>query len=47
MKSVTDADHESTKETLYLLSNQANAKWIQESIKQAEKGEFVEVNLDD
>ncbi|ABV78577.1 hypothetical protein [Rickettsia bellii] len=47
MKSITDEDDESTKETLYLLSNSVNAKWIQESIKQAEKGEFIEVDLDD
>lgn len=44
---LTEEEYESTKETLYLLSNPANADWIRESIKQAERGEFVEVNLDD
>jgi len=34
-------------ETLYLLSNHVNAAKIYESIEQAKKGIFVEVNLDD
>ncbi|WP_341788511.1 MULTISPECIES: type II toxin-antitoxin system Phd/YefM family antitoxin [unclassified Rickettsia] len=44
---ITEEEYESTKETLYLLSNPANAEWLQESIEQAKRKEFVEVNLDD
>ncbi|MCC8377048.1 MAG: hypothetical protein LN567_01415 [Rickettsia endosymbiont of Graphium doson] len=47
MKSITDEDDESTKETLYLLSNSVNASRIMEAIKRAERGEFIEVDLDD
>ncbi|CAK6511772.1 hypothetical protein [Rickettsia helvetica] len=47
MKSNTNEDEESTKETLYLLSNPVNAKRIKEAIEQAEKGELLKVNLDD
>lgn len=44
---ITEEEYESTKETLYLLSNPDNAEWLQESIEQAKRREFVEVNLDD
>ena len=44
---LTEEEYESTKETLYLLSNPANADWIRESMKQEERREFVEINLDD
>ena len=39
------ADFESWKETLYLLSNPANAKELRESIAELEAGKGVERNL--
>lgn len=36
-------EYEALMETLYLFSNPANAAQINESMKQAERGEFVEV----
>lgn len=44
---ITEDEYESTKETLYLLSNPANANRIKKSMEQAKRGEFVKVNLDD
>lgn len=44
---LTEEEYESTKETLYLLSNPANANRIKKSIEQAKRGEFAKVNLDD
>lgn len=44
---LTEEDYESTQETLYLLSNSINAARIRESIEQAEKSEFVDVDLND
>ncbi|WP_016917591.1 type II toxin-antitoxin system Phd/YefM family antitoxin [Rickettsia honei] len=44
---LTEEEYESTKETLYLLSNLANANRIKKSIEQAKSGEFAKVNLDD
>jgi len=44
---LTEEEYESTKETLYLLSNPANANQIKKSIEQAKRGEFAKVNLDD
>lgn len=38
-------DYEAIKETLYLLKSPANAKALFESIEQAEKGDFVEMEL--
>ncbi len=43
---ITEEEYESITKTLDLLSNPANAKWIQESMQQAKRKEFVEVNLD-
>lgn len=42
-----EEDYESIQETLYLLSNPVNADRIKEAIKQAEKEEFTDVDLDD
>ncbi|MDF7681569.1 type II toxin-antitoxin system Phd/YefM family antitoxin [Enterobacteriaceae bacterium ESL0689] len=36
-------EYEALMETVYLFSNPANATHINESMKQAERGEFVEV----
>jgi antitoxin YefM len=36
------ADYESLEETLYLLSDPANAEHLQKSMAQAEAGEFIE-----
>jgi antitoxin YefM len=36
-------EYEALMETVYLFSNPANAAHINESMKQAERGEFVEV----
>jgi antitoxin YefM len=36
------ADYESLEETLYLLSDPANAEHLQKSMAQAEVGEFIE-----
>ncbi|EEJ4252297.1 type II toxin-antitoxin system Phd/YefM family antitoxin [Salmonella enterica subsp. enterica serovar 4,[5],12:b:-] len=36
-------EYEALIETVYLFSNPANAEHINESMKQAERGEFVEV----
>lgn len=44
---LTEEDYESTQETLYLLSNPINATRIRQSIEQAKKGEFANVDLDD
>ncbi|ACR47357.1 antitoxin of toxin-antitoxin [Rickettsia peacockii str. Rustic] len=44
---LTEEEYESTKETLYLLSNLANANRIKKSIEQTKRGEFAKVNLDD
>jgi antitoxin YefM len=44
---LTEEDYDSIQETLYLLSNPANANRIKESMEQAEKGEFANVDLDD
>lgn len=44
---LAEEDYNSIKETLYLLSNQANAEALNESIIQAQNKNFVDVNLDD
>jgi len=44
---LTEEDYNSAQETLYLLSNPANAARMRESIKQANNSELVEVDLDD
>lgn len=38
-------DYDSLQETLYLLSSKANADRLHESLKQAERGEFVHHDL--
>ena len=43
---MVEEDFNSLNETLYLLSNNVNAKKLQESIDQGKKGLFVEVDLD-
>jgi len=44
---LAEEDYNSIKETLYLLSSQANAEALNESIIQAQNKNFVDVNLDD
>lgn len=44
---LSEDDYNSVRETLYLLSNPANAEKLQKSIKQAQKRQFVEVDLDE
>ena len=44
---LAEEDYNSIKETLYLLSNQANADILKESMIQAQNNGFVTVNLDD
>lgn len=44
---LTEEDYSSTQETLYLLSNPINASRIRESVAQAEKGEFINIDLND
>ena len=41
------ADYESLEETLYLLSDPANAEHLRKSMAQAEAGEFVEFDPDE
>jgi len=43
---ITEEEYESTKETLYLLSNPVNAARIRDAMERAERREFVEVNFD-
>jgi len=43
---LAEEDYNSIQETLYLLSNQANADRIRESMKQAANSEFIDVDLD-
>ena len=43
---IPKSDYDSLKETLYLLSNPNNAKHLNVSIKQDQKGEYESVNLD-
>ena len=44
---ITEEDHNSLHETLYLLSNPINAERIKESVQQAQKGQFKAVDLDE
>jgi antitoxin YefM len=44
---LAEEDYNSIKETLYLLSNQANADILKESMIQAQNNCFVTVDLDD
>ena len=44
---MTEDDYNSLQETLYLLSSAKNSSRLFESMKQAESGDFVEVNLED
>tara|TARA_B110000503_G_C6963133_1_gene335950 strand:- start:390 stop:641 length:252 start_codon:yes stop_codon:yes gene_type:complete len=44
---LAEEDYNSIKETLYLLSSQANVDILQESIIQAKNNNFATVNLDD
>lgn len=44
---MTEDDLNSLNETLHILSSQKNAAKLFESIKQAEDGDFVEVDLED
>ena len=41
------ADYEGLQETLYLLSDPANAEHLRKSVAQAEAGEFVEFKPDE
>ena len=40
-------DFESMSETIYLLSSKANAKWIYESIKEAENGQTKSFSIEE
>ena len=42
---LSEEDYSAIQETMYLLSTPANAKHLQESINQAEKGDLHEVDL--
>jgi len=44
---MSESDFNALQETLYLLSNPRNAKKLKESIKQAQDGEFVDVDWDE
>ena len=44
---LAEEDYNSIKETLYLLSSQANAAMLQKSMIQAQNNNFVTVDLDD
>ena len=44
---LAEEDYNSIKETLYLLSNQANTDTLKESMIQAQNNRFITVNLDD
>lgn len=46
MVMMTESDYNAVQETLYLLSSRRNAERLEESFYQAERGEFVEVDLD-
>jgi antitoxin YefM len=46
MVMMTESDYNSVHETLYLLSSRKNAERLVESLQQAERGEFVAVDLD-
>ena len=43
---LTEEDYNSIQETLYLLSNQANANRIRESMNQAANSKFIAIELD-
>ena len=47
MVMLTEADYKAMEETLYLSSNNNNARRLEESFQQAKNGDFVEVNLDE
>ena len=47
MVMLTEADYKAMEETLYLFSNNNNARRLEESFQQAKNGDFVEVNLDE
>jgi antitoxin YefM len=44
---ISAEDYESLRETAYLMSSPANARHLLESLRQAENGETVQVDLDD
>lgn len=46
MVMMTESDYNSVQETLYLLSSRKNAERLEKSLQQAERGEFLEVDLD-
>ncbi|MCH1612369.1 MAG: type II toxin-antitoxin system Phd/YefM family antitoxin [Flavobacteriales bacterium] len=47
MVMLTEADYKSMEETLYLSSNNNNARRLEESFQQPKNRDFVEVNLDE
>lgn len=47
MVMMSEADFSALQETLYLLSSSNNAARLSESFKQAEDGDFIDVNWDD
>ena len=44
---MSSEDFESMSETIYLLSSKANAKWIFESIKEAENGQTKSFSIEE